>query len=235
MVKIGNVIYHNRNWLFPLFYLLLFVPSPEVFTDPVLAMIIGFTVTIIGQIIRVATIGLRYIIRGGKNRRVYAEDLVTDGIFAHCRNPLYVGNILILVGLGIASNSLLFMAVCTPIFLFFWQAIVIAEENFLRTKFGEPYNQYCKDVNRWLINPAGLGSTLSSMKFNWGRVIRREHNSAFYWLLGAVGIVMKHFYVHDNRFSLEKNLTWFMVAFAILIALYVLVRVMKAKGKLTDD
>jgi hypothetical protein len=50
-----------------------------------------------------------------------------------------------------------------------------------------------------------------------------------------VGIVMKHFYVHDNRFSLEKNLTWFMVAFAILIALYVLVRVMKAKGKLTDD
>ncbi len=235
MVKIGNVVYHNRNWLFPLFYLMLFIPSREVFTDPVMAMIIGFTVTIIGQIIRVATIGLRYIIRGGKNRRVYAEDLVTDGIFAHCRNPLYVGNILILVGLGIASNSLLFMAVCTPLFLFFWQAIVIAEENFLRNKFGEPYDLYCKDVSRWLINPSGLGATLNSMKFNWGRVIRREHNSAFYWLLGATGIVMKHFYMHDERFHLQKNITWFIIVFAVILALYVFVRILKAKGRLTDD
>src|SRR6476646_6533533 len=172
MVKLGNFLFRNRNGIFPLFYLMLFVPSWEVFTNPVTAMIIGFSVTILGQVIRIITIGLVYIIRGGKDRRVYAEDLVTDGIFAHCRNPLYVGNILILVGLGIASNSLIFMAVCTPIFLFFWQVIVLAEENFLRNKFGAPYDLYCKDVSRWLINPSGLGATLSSMKFNWGRVIR---------------------------------------------------------------
>jgi protein-S-isoprenylcysteine O-methyltransferase Ste14 len=235
MIKIGNVIYHNRNWLFPLFYVLLFVPSREVFSNPMTAMVTGFTITIIGQIIRIGTIGLRYIIRGGKNRRVYAEDLITDGIFSHCRNPLYVGNILILAGLGVASNSLLFMAVCTPVFLFFWQAIVIAEENFLRNKFGEPYNQYCRDVSRWIINPAGLGTTLKSMKFNWGRVIRREHGSAFYWLLGAVAIVMKHFYIHDDRYNLDNNLTWFIAAFAVLIALFVYVRVLKSKGKLSDD
>jgi protein-S-isoprenylcysteine O-methyltransferase Ste14 len=235
MIKIGNVVYHNRNWLFPLFYLMLFVPSREVFADPLLAMIIGFTVTIIGQVIRVATIGLRYIIRGGKNRRVYAEDLVTDGIFAHCRNPLYVGNILILVGLGIASNSLLFMVVCTPVFLFFWQVIVLAEENFLRNKFGEAYDRYCKDVNRWFINPSGLITTLSSMKFNWSRVVRREHNSTFYWLLGATGIVMKHFYIHDDRFHFQNNLTCFIIAFAVIVALYVFVRVLKSKGRLTDD
>src|ERR1700692_1003243 len=101
MVKLGNFLFRNRNGIFPLFYLMLFVPSWEVFDNPVTAMIIGFSVTIIGQLIRVITIGLVYIIRGGKDRRVYAEDLVTTGIFAHCRNPLYVGNILILVGLGI--------------------------------------------------------------------------------------------------------------------------------------
>ena len=116
---------------------MLFVPSPEVFDNPVMAMIIGFSVTLIGQLIRVVTIGLVYIMRGGRNRRVYAEDLVTTGIFAHCRNPLYVGNILVLAGLGIASNSLIFMAVFLPIFLFFYQAIVMAEEDFLAGKFGE--------------------------------------------------------------------------------------------------
>ena len=77
------------------------------------------------------TIGLAYIIRGGKNKKVYAEDLVTTGIFAHCRNPLYVGNILMLAGVGILSNSLLYVVIMIPFFLFVYQAIVLAEENFL--------------------------------------------------------------------------------------------------------
>src|SRR5213078_1441858 len=144
MVKLGNFLFRNRNGIFPLFYLMLFVPSWEVFPDPVTAMVIGFSVTIIGQLIRVITIGLVYIIRGGKDRRVYAEDLVTTGIFAHCRNPLYVGNILILAGLGVASNSILFNCLATPLFLFFWQVIVLAEENYLRNKFGRQYEEYCK-------------------------------------------------------------------------------------------
>ncbi|MES1225424.1 MAG: isoprenylcysteine carboxylmethyltransferase family protein, partial [Bacteroidota bacterium] len=148
MVKLGNFLFRNRNGLFPVFYLMLFVPSPEVFNNPVTAMIIGFIITLCGQLIRVVTIGLAYIIRGGKDRRVYAEDLVTTGIFSHSRNPLYVGNILILVGLGVASNSLLFMVVFTPLFLFFYQAIVMAEEDFLFHKFGEQYNEYRRKVNR---------------------------------------------------------------------------------------
>src|SRR4029079_1927767 len=186
MVKLGNLLFHNRNWLFPLFYVILFIPSPEVFNDPVTAMLIGFGIALIGQIIRIITIGLVYIVRGGRNRRVYAEDLVTTGIFSHCRNPLYVGNILILAGLGVASNSLLFMAVFTPLFLFFWQAIVLAEENYLRNKFGEQYDEYCKRVNRWLINFNGLGKTLRSMEFKCKRVIIREYNSTYIWMTGAV-------------------------------------------------
>jgi len=214
---------------------MLFVPSREVFTNPVTAMIIGFSVTIIGQLIRIITIGLVYIIRGGKDRRVYAEDLVTTGIFSHCRNPLYVGNILILVGLGIASNSLLFMAVFTPLFLFFWQAIVLAEENYLRNKFGEQYNDYCKRVNRWLINPNGLGTTLGSMQFKWKRVIIREYNSTYIWMTGAVLIVMKHFYFHDDRFDFKKNLPTFISILILLLLLYLFARYLKKSRKLVSD
>src|SRR5207249_12174744 len=109
MVKLGNFLFRNRNGIFPLFYLILFIPSWEVFTHPVTAMIIGFSVTLVGQLVRVITFGLVYIIRCGKDRSVYAEDLVTTGIFAHCRNRYYVGQILILVGLRIASNYLMFI------------------------------------------------------------------------------------------------------------------------------
>ena len=235
MIKLGNFLFRNRNGIFPIFYLMLFVPSREVFTNPVTAMIIGFSVTIIGQLIRIITIGLVYIIRGGKDRRVYAEDLVTTGIFSHCRNPLYVGNILILVGLGIASNSLLFMAVFTPLFLFFWQAIVLAEENYLRNKFGEQYNDYCKRVNRWLINPNGLATTLGSMEFKWKRVIIREYNSTYIWMTGAVLIVMKHFYFHDHRFDFKKNLPMFISILVILLLLYLFARYLKKSRILVSD
>ena len=101
-----------------------------------MAVGVGTAVVLLGQIIRAMTIGLDYIIRGGRNRRVYAEDLVTTGIFSHCRNPLYVGNLLVLLGLGIAANSIYFVGILMPLFLLFYQAIVLAEENFLRNKFG---------------------------------------------------------------------------------------------------
>lgn len=235
MIKLGNFLFRNRNGIFPLFYLMLFVPSREVFPNPVTAMIIGFSVTVVGQLIRIVTIGLVYIIRGGKDRRVYAEDLVTTGIFSHCRNPLYVGNILILVGLGIASNSLLFMAVFTPLFLFFWQAIVLAEENYLRNKFGEQYNEYCKRVSRWLINLNGIGQTLRSMQFKWKRVIIREYNSTYIWMTGAVLIVMKHFYFHDDQFDFRKNLPVFISLLVLLLLLYLFARYLKKSRKLVSD
>jgi protein-S-isoprenylcysteine O-methyltransferase Ste14 len=235
MVKLGNFLFRNRNGVFPLFYFMLFVPSWEVFTNPVTAMLIGFSVTIIGQLTRIITIGLVYIIRGGKDRRVYAEDLVTTGIFNHCRNPLYVGNILILVGLGIASNSLLFMAVFTPLFLFFWQAIVLAEENYLRNKFGEQYNEYCKRVNRWLINFNGIGKTLRSMQFKWKRVIIREYNATYLWMTGAVLITMKHFYVHKDQFDFNKNLPVFISALVLLLLLYLFARYLKKSRNLVSD
>ena len=235
MVTLGNFLFRNRNGIFPLFYLMLFIPSSEVFPNPVTAMIIGFSVTILGQLIRVITIGLVYIIRGGKDRRVYAEDLVTTGIFAHCRNPLYVGNILILVGLGIASNSLLFMAVFTPLFLFFWQAIVLAEENYLRGKFGEQYDAYCKRVDRWLINFKGLGKTMRSMQFKWKRVLIREYNATYIWMTGAVLIVMKHFYFHEDQFAFQDHLTLFITILAGLMLLYFIARYLKKSQTIVSD
>jgi protein-S-isoprenylcysteine O-methyltransferase Ste14 len=235
MVKLGNLIFHNRNGIFPLFYLLLFIPSPQLFSNPITAFIIGLCVTITGQIIRVATIGLVYIIRGGKDRRIYAEDLVTTGIFSHCRNPLYVGNILILTGLGVASNSIIFNCIATPLFLFFWQAIVLAEENYLRGKFGAEYDAYCSSVNRWLPNLSGIGKTLSSMQFKWKRVIIREYNSTYTWMTGAVLVMIKHFYFHDDRFDLQSNIQVFIIILTLLLLLYSFARYLKKSGKLTSN
>jgi protein-S-isoprenylcysteine O-methyltransferase Ste14 len=235
MVKLGHFLFRNRNGIFPFFYLLLFIPSPEIFTNPVIAMCIGFSISLLGQLIRVITIGLVYIMRGGRNRRVYADDLVTTGIFSHCRNPLYLGNIFILAGLGIASNSIIFNCIATPLFLFFWQAIVFAEEEFLSAKFGEQYSSYCNNVNRWLPSLRMIGKTVNGMEFKWKRVVIREYNSTYIWMTGAVLVVMKHFYIHDERFHLGPNISIFVVMLLLLLLLYLFARYLKKSRKLVSD
>jgi protein-S-isoprenylcysteine O-methyltransferase Ste14 len=235
MVKLGNFIFHNRNIIFPLFYTLLFIPSPQLFTNPSFAMLLGFNISVMGQMARVITIGLVYIIRGGKNRRIYADGLVTNGIFGYVRNPLYLGNIFILTGLGIASNSVIFNGIATPVFIFFWQAIVYAEERYLRKKFGVQYKAYCSRVNRWLPDFKGLRKSLAFTGFNWKRVILKEYNATYFWMTGAVVIVMKHFYWHNNQYSFTNYKVTFIIMFALLTLLYLTVRYLKKSGKLTSD
>lgn len=46
-----------------------------------------------------------YIKRGGRNRRVFARGLVTEGVVAHCRNPMYLGHLLLVAGsLALCGN-----------------------------------------------------------------------------------------------------------------------------------
>lgn len=235
MVKLGNFLFHYRNILFPVFYLMLFIPSPHLFSDYRIALVLGFSVAMFGQICRVATIGLKYIVRGGKNRRVYAEDLITEGLFAHTRNPLYVGNVSILIGLGLMTNTLLFNLVMSPLFIFIYQAIIRAEENFLRNKFGAAFDEYCADTNRWLPKLKGLSETMSSMEFNWKRVIIKEYTSAYIWLSGAVLVIVKTFYRLESQ---ELYLTYrypMLVVLFVLLALYLFTRYLKKSKKLKAD
>ncbi|MGH8582721.1 MAG: methyltransferase family protein [Gammaproteobacteria bacterium] len=232
MVRIGNFIFHYRNALFPAVYTLLVLKSQPLLASYRVAAILGFLVALTGQLLRAATIGLEYIKRGGLNRRVYAEKLVQGGLFAHCRNPLYGGNILILLGVGIASNSAVFLSVGVPFFLFAYGAIIAAEEDYLRTKFGQDFDDYCARVNRLLPNLSGLAQTLSGMRFNWHRLIRKEYGSAYIWIAGIILVTLKNIWLagdYRHGGSVETTL-W--LSLALLTVGYAIARSMKKKGHL---
>ena len=178
----GNFLFRYRNAMFPFACVLLFLPGPDPFPDFLQAAWVGGIIAALGQLIRAGTIGLRYVIRGGRNKRVYAEELVTEGIYAHTRNPMYVGNLLIMIGLGIASNSWATLAVAVPLGLFMYASIVAAEEAYLRQRFGAAFDAYCRDVPRWLPRLSGLGTTLASMQFHWKRVAAKEYGTPFGWI-----------------------------------------------------
>ena len=75
--------------------------------------------------------------------------LVTTGIFAWLRNPMYVGGMAILVGLAVllASDWMVVMTVLAGLVLHF--GVVKREERYLQAKFGEAYRRYCAAVPRY--------------------------------------------------------------------------------------
>jgi protein-S-isoprenylcysteine O-methyltransferase Ste14 len=240
MIKIGNFFFKYRNFLFIFLYLLLFIPSPHLFPYRIFGeyywvwpIVIGLLITITGQAIRGATIGLAYIVRGGKEGKVYAEDLVTTGIFSHCRNPLYVGNVLMLFGVGVLANSLIYTVVVMPLFFFIYQAIVLAEENFLRNKFGERFNDYCSRVNRWVPSLTNMGSTFSSMEFKWKRWILKEYNTQAVWLIGIV-LILLFKYPQLTNYDEQKRNTLALIIVPFLGLLYLFVRWLKKSKRMVE-
>lgn len=122
-----------------------------VFAHPTLwSLIIGFVVAAIGETLRAA--GVFYV--GSETRvtgSVGASKLVTSGPFSYTRNPLYVGNILIYLGIGIMSLALFpWLQIAALVwFVFQYTLIVKEEESFLRENFGQEYADYCAKVPRF--------------------------------------------------------------------------------------
>lgn len=129
--------------LVPLAILCLLSPAPtrpgswwRLLTD-VLAWPTFFT----GALLRLAS--TLYI--GGRKRTI----LVTDGLYSVCRNPLYVGTVLLAMSLGLFLQSALFTAGVLLVALGYAFATVPVEEQFLRERFGATYVEYCSKVPRY--------------------------------------------------------------------------------------
>lgn len=232
MVKIGNFLFRYRNALFPLAYCLLLIDQSRIWNNDLAAALIGLVVALSGQVMRALAIGLVYIIRGGRNRKLYAEGLVTRGIFAHCRNPLYLGNFLIIAGVAIAANSILFLAVGLPLFLFAYLCIIAAEENFLQGKFGQEYAEYCNRVNRIIPDFSGIGNTFQETEFMWKRLISADYGTFFYWSAGIVCIFGKNVWLHTGFEAARQTISTLGLLLLLLASAYAAARYLKKSGKL---
>ncbi len=234
MLGIGHFLFKYRNLLFPLLFVPLAAILPPGFLrgdSPVNAALdeVGVLVVIAGLALRALVVGLAYIKRGGKGKKVYADALVTDGIFAHSRNPLYLGNILILLGLALVHGSPWLLLVGFPFLVFCYLCITAAEEEFLARKFGPAYDAYCRSVPRFIPRIRGLGDTIRSMDFDWRRVIEKEYGTHFGAVTGILGLlaweeVRRHGWRAEIR-DVERSLgIWFLA-----LALYVTARLLKKR------
>lgn len=191
VINVGNFLFRYRNTIFFMVgFVLIISTKPKLifeskFYDSCMDGV-GFAIAITGQVLRALVIGHDYIKRGGRDKKIMANRLVQGGLFAHSRNPLYLGNILIIIGMGIIYNSTWGYILAYSFFIFGYLAIVMAEESFLKTRFGAEYEAYCKRVPRFVPRFAGIRKTLGSGRFNWARFLRKEYNMICIWVSSAI-------------------------------------------------
>jgi protein-S-isoprenylcysteine O-methyltransferase Ste14 len=103
--------------------------------------------------------------------------LATGGPYAHSRNPLYLGSVLLALGAGIAARSPAAIAAIAAYFVVFYPAIVAEEATFLRAKFPLEYAAWERDVPLFL--PRAWPGGARSSRFAWRRVAaNREWRTA---------------------------------------------------------
>ncbi|WP_454859369.1 methyltransferase family protein [Rhizobium binxianense] len=183
MISIGEFFFRYRNQAFPLIILALFmlaVPPSKLAGSEVLKQtkdLIALLIALSGLLLRATVIGYAYIKRGGLNKKVFANNLVEEGMFGVCRNPLYVGNMLIYSGVFLMHGDPLIVVAGIALYALLYQCIVLAEEVYLNEKFGDDYRAYCVNVRRWIPSFSKFTEATRGMEFNFTRVIIKDYST----------------------------------------------------------
>lgn len=135
-------------------------------------------VSYFGLAIRILTIGYTPKGTSGRNTREQrANVLNTSGIYSTVRNPLYLGNFFMGLGIALFAHFWWLTLIYILVFWLYYERIMFAEEAFLRTKFGEEYMTWAT------VTPAFLPRFRNYMKpsasFSLKNVLRREYNGGF--------------------------------------------------------
>ncbi len=242
LIPIGNFFFRWRDTAFSLIFAFSFylVQFKELglgdMTFEIAITVAGFIVALSGQATRAITIGYAYIKRGGLNKKIYADRLVVEGMFNHARNPLYTGNLLILFGGIMVLNLTWYYIVILPFFYIIYISITLAEEKFLKGKFGDEYLEYMKKVNRFVPHRfSHWNESVQGMDFTWKRLIKKEHNTTFILFSALLIFTVLKFHF---RYDLSYESLPAMIAYAVLgimVVLQIVAVVLKKTSRLEWD
>jgi protein-S-isoprenylcysteine O-methyltransferase Ste14 len=130
------------DWLMPGYFLRTFLTLGE-------RLFVGGVLFAVGLALMLA--GGHYFSVAKTNIPPYkpALNLVTDGLYAWIRNPMYVGFGFMLAGLAIAFGSDWTLVLMLPAAIVLHRGVVLREEHYLEAKFGDTYRQYTARVPRY--------------------------------------------------------------------------------------
>ena len=120
-----------------------YLPYHSILENPLLIIIIGILLIILGIYIWACAFFKAKI---GKN--ILDNHLVTDGIYAWVRNPIYTAFMFVAWGLILLINNLYLLPLCLLYWLILTLMLKPTEEKWLKELYGQAYIDYMQRVNR---------------------------------------------------------------------------------------
>lgn len=176
-----------------------------------------FTVSIIGLAIRCYAIGYAAPgTSGNSTRSLKAKSMNTTGAYSLIRHPLYVGSFFMWLGIAMFPHNAFVVIILTLFFWLYYERIMMAEEEFLRTKFPKAFSV-------WAASTPAVFPNFRSWKpperpFSVRRILRREYSGMFavVSIFTLLELIEEH--VMEQRFEIE--LVW-AALFVSSAALYI--------------
>lgn len=174
-----------------------YTPIPLIIAALILAKttwmsyLFGLAIACLGETIRIWAV--RYA--GGATRttgRVGGDELVTNGPFAHVRNPLYLGNFMLSLGVLIMAWPWMpwLLIIYIIVFAIQYGCIISLEEEYLLSTFGGEYEDYFQAVPRFIPSISGYskGSRLPSFL---AKALRTEKNTLQSFAFVTIAILIR--------------------------------------------
>ena len=165
---IGRLFFRLRSLTAIPFILILVYFARPTFTSA----LVGAIPLILGEFLRLWAVGYA----GGATRSRSlgaASELVTTGPYAHVRNPLYLGNLLLSLGICVIANVYWMIIVLLVGYFIQYLPIIASEEAYLREFCGATYQTYYAAVPRFIPCLRSYSSR-SAHSFSFSRALRSE-------------------------------------------------------------
>jgi protein-S-isoprenylcysteine O-methyltransferase Ste14 len=135
-------------------------------------------VSLFGLAIRAYTIGHTPKGTSGRNtREQIAEKLNTSGIYSVVRHPLYLGNFFMFLGVVLFPGLWWIALISVLTYWVYYERIMFAEEDFLRTKFGGQFDEWAARTPAFI--PSWRHWRKPDLPFSFRNVLKREYNGFY--------------------------------------------------------
>tara|TARA_B100002052_G_C15828431_1_gene574129 strand:+ start:180 stop:911 length:732 start_codon:yes stop_codon:yes gene_type:complete len=216
-MKLQNQILHIGKFLFqyrgqiPILLILIAVPviyktsyyeKIPIETQSIVKCI-AILIALCGLIIRFITVATTPTGTSGKNRkRQVADQLNTTGIYSIVRNPLYLANYLIWLGVSIYSLSYLLIIITSLFFFIIYEKIILVEEDFLTKKYQKKYETY--SLKTPCLLPNFNNYIKSNINFDFKKIIREEYSPTLSTIISFIYIDILTYFIFEGAVHLNK-------------------------------
>ncbi len=192
--------------------------------------LVCLTISFLGFIIRIYTVGYSRPNTSGRNtKQQVADELNTTGIYSIVRNPLYVGNFFMWLGIAMLTGNFWFIIAFVLFYFLYYERIIFTEEEFLKCKFGDTYLHWAEKTP--IIVPKFSSFVRSKYRFNWKTVLRQEKNG-----FAALMIIFCMFDIVGEMINKKPDVNETLQLFGVFsILTYFVLKFIKYRTKLLQD